>query len=378
MSTVDTLTEQQLLDAIGNATKIVLLEPPYKRKYIPLGLAKIATYAREHGAEVVFQRHYKPCGEDMICVSTLFTYFAKHVYQSLDEIYFMSPDANVIIGGIFASLMPRTIKDLYPKVNVFVNYSNVLDQCKPAYDIDWMVDEKWADFSYLFTTRGCPNKCGYCAVPRLEPTMHTIPNWEKHIDDNLKYVMVYDNNLSAHPFEHFKSVCEHLSAIGKRVNFDNGFDCKHITPDVAEILAKVKYEASGMRMAFDRIEDDGVFQKAAQLLLDAGVPKGAMFAYVLFNFNDTPQEAIYRGSECIRLGVRPYPQQFAPLNGITRDTAFIGKHWTKHLCKAFRYFHLMGGCWRKNNFMEWIMDHRDEYKLDDEDIRKLNYVKEKK
>jgi hypothetical protein len=76
-------------------------------------------------------------------------------------------------------------------------------------------------------------------------------------------------------------------------------------------------------------------------------------AYVLFNFNDTPSEADYRMRECVKLGIRPYPQQYEPLKEASRDKKFIGKHWTPNLVRAFRYFWLMAGIYTKTTFVEW-------------------------
>ena len=44
-----------MIEQIKNAKKVVLLEPPYKRKYIPLGLSKIATMVKNNGGKVDHQ-----------------------------------------------------------------------------------------------------------------------------------------------------------------------------------------------------------------------------------------------------------------------------------------------------------------------------------
>jgi len=100
-----------------------------------------------------------------------------------------------------------------------------------------------------------------------------------------------------------------------------------------------------MRVAFDRIEEDGILQDAVKLLIKYGVNPSSILSFVLFNFNDTPQEANYRMIECLKLGIRPYPQQYTPLNCTSRDNVFIGKYWTLNLVRAFRFFWLMAGCY---------------------------------
>ena len=97
-------------------------------------------------------------------------------------------------------------------------------------------------------------------------------------------------------------------------------------------------------------------------------------AYVLFNFSDTPKEADYRMHECVKLGIRPYPQQYQPLIQLNRNNKFIGRYWTKNLLRVFRYFWLMAGYFTKITFEEFakkqdiIVDSK--YKLNKEDWEK--------
>lgn len=352
------LKEPEMLSMLKNSKKVVLLEPNYRRKYVPLGLAKIASYVKANGGEVVFQRSYRPCKEDTVCVTTLFTYESEKVFQELSHIttanFFSGNNPKVVVGGVFASLMPDVIQNRFPKVDIFVGYSKTLDQVKPDYSIDWGIDEKWQKFSFAFTSRGCPNRCAYCAVHRIEQEIWINPNWKNIVDTTKPHVMLSDNNLSAQPIDHIKEVCQFLKENKLKVVFDNGFDCKHVTPEIAQLFATVPFMECGLRLAFDRIQENGIFQQAVTRLLDAGVPKSKMMAYVLFNFNDTPKEATFRMEENVRLGIRPYPQQYTPLNTLNRDTPHIGKYWNKKSLKTFRYFWLMRGLHTKQKFATWV------------------------
>ena len=52
--------------------------------------------------------------------------------------------------------------------------------------------------------------------------------------------------------------------------------------------------------------------------------KGNSYTYVLFNFNDTPQEAYYRLQECWKYGSNPYPMRYRPLNQLAKINSYIG------------------------------------------------------
>jgi hypothetical protein len=382
------INEETLIEYLKESKKAILLEPNYRRKYPPLGLAKIATFLKANGTEVIFQRSYKFSNEDLVCVTSLFTYHSKEVLGELSKIRTFHPKVRIILGGIYASLNPDDILKRFPDVDLFVGYSKTLDMTKPDYSIDWGVEEPWDKFSFIFTTRGCPNKCAYCAVWRIEPERWTNPKWKEMIDMDRPNVMVSDNNLSSQSVEHIADVCNFLSETKRGVVLDNGVDCKHITEETAALFAKMKFVRSGMRLAFDRIEEDGRFQKAVETLIKAGVKKSNIMAYVLFNFMDTPKEAIYRAEECVRLGIRPYPQMYAPLNKTSADKdKFIGKYWTEPLTRVYRFFFLMAGYYTKSSFMEWLESRKWEehlsmgkaksYNFTEKEMELLNFEREK-
>lgn len=355
-----------MINEIAQHKKVILLEPNYKRKYLPLGLAKIATMIKQNGGNVIHQRAYNPIGEDAICITSLFTYDSEKVLNELQQIRLITPTIPVYLGGIFASLMTKEIQTQFPNINIYKGYSKELDRFAPDYSVDWGIEKPWDSFSFVFTSRGCPNKCGYCAVWRIEPDMWINPTWKNHIDLSKPNIMISDNNLSAQPIEHIESVCQFAINNKKHIVFDNGFDCKHITDELASLLGKVKFVRSGMRLAFDRIEENGRFQEAILKLQKNGVSKSSLMAYCLFNFTDTPQEADFRMRECVKLGIRPYPQQYTPLNKANRDNPHIGKYWTKNLLRCFRFFWLMAGYYGKMTFENFVKSD-EKYKLNDSD-----------
>jgi len=368
------INENELINILSTSKKVLLIEPNYKRKYIPLGLAKISSFIKSKNGKIDYNRDYIGKEKyDLICITSLFTYDSDKVLDILNkinrDIFCNTP---VIIGGIFASLMSKSFSYLSDRFYLYKGYSKILDSYTPDYDIDYGIDEKWKDFSFLFTTRGCENKCAYCAVHRIENEKWINPSWKNLILDNKKYVMISDNNLSSFP-EHLVNVIEYVFKKNKKILFDNGFDCKLITNDMAKELSKLKFVRCGMRLAFDRIEEDGIFQKAVKLLIDNGISKSSIMAYCLFNFKDTFQEANYRMRECVKLGIRPYPQQYTPLNKLNRKNTFVGKHWTPNLLRTFRFFWLMAGYYNKMTFEEFIdSDKSKNYKLNEEDRKYLS------
>lgn len=371
---MEKVDEKKMLDLL--ARKKVLLVEPFPGKYPPLGLAKIASYVRSKGGEVEFGS--VPRGHDLVAVTTLFTYDCEAYRNAIANIRAIT-EAPILIGGVCASLVPRLLETdglsmFEPgEQYLFQGFSQTLDQCVPDYSINWGKRNGWERFSFTFTSRGCVNNCAYCAVPRLERVgnggIWVVSNWRDHIVPGRPCVLL-DNNLTASPGSHLEDVVGFLVDRKVRTVWDNGIDCKHVDRRIASLLGKVNWGKNGLRIAFDRLDEDGMFQSAVNQLIEHGVAPEKITSYVLFNFNDKPKDAEYRLLECTRLGIRPYPQRFIPLNKEDRKNSFVGKYWTKNLVKAFQHFGIMGKFRGKTTFGEFIRRPgvRKRFNLSDADL----------
>lgn len=361
--------EKKIFNMFDNSKRVLLIEPRYKKSYPPLGLAKIKSYLKSKNVEVDYSEDILPKKYDLICISTLFTYHSDIVFKILHNRGFFNQNTPILIGGIFASLMPEVFEN-YNNSSVFVGYSKTLDRCIPDPEIMDNGIDPWDKFSYVFTSRGCPNRCPYCMVWKFEKGHWINKDWKNMVDLSKPNLMISDNNLSALPFENIKDVVDFVVENDKKVIFNNGFDVKLITPEIATQLGRIKYTRRGMRIAFDRIEEDGIFQDSVKLLLDSGIPGSQIMAYVLFNFTDKPQDAYYRAKTCLDLGIQLYPAQYKHLKALNNKNAYIGKHWTRRLSNTFRYYWLMHGINSKMSFEDYIQskDALNKHKLKKIDI----------
>jgi hypothetical protein len=378
------LNEENMLVRLADAKRVLLLEPPYSRQWVPLDLAKIASFVKEHGGEVDFSRNPVMKNYDLICVTTLFTTQSKIVLKTISDCQrgLYTKNVPIIAGGIFASLMPEYIMKK-TGIDVYKGYSKKLDLCLPDYSVDWQLEGYFKDTMMLFTARGCPNRCAYCMVWRMEPDYYILDNWKELIEKNDKKICVLiDNNILAAPLEHLTNVVEALNRNKKKVILNGGVDCKLVTKENAKLLASLSYTHRGFRIAFDRMEDDGHFQRAMEMLIKAGLkPKGNSYGYVLFNFDDTPQEAFYRTMECMKYDVEPYVMRYKPLNRLANDVPFIGKYWTKNLVLTFSVYWQNYG-WARNggSFEKFVEGYKalgndKRVYLTKEDWDKWNYVR---
>lgn len=176
-----------------------------------------------------------------------------------------------------------------------------------------------------FTTRGCPNKCGFCAVPKLEGEFEEIKNFKPA-------PLICDNNFLASSMEHIKRVVDAIKSF-PFVDFNQGLDARLFTKEKALSLGSLKCK---VRFAFDNINLESKVKDAIDLCKkyttkDIGV-------YCLIGFNDTPEEAIYKLDRIRSWDVLPNPMRYQPLNARFKNE-YIYNTWTEGQLKAvMRYY----------------------------------------
>lgn len=168
---------------------------------------------------------------DRIYITTLFTFHWKITIETINQFKQLCKDpTQVIVGGIAASLLPDEIKKetgIYPVVGL-LNKPGQLDK-----DNDIIIDELPLDYSILYEieyeypendgyygymTRGCVNKCAFCAVPTLEPTYRDyigikeqIENANRHFGEK-RHLLLLDNNVLAS--KKFNQIIDEIKSCG--------------------------------------------------------------------------------------------------------------------------------------------------------------------
>jgi hypothetical protein len=166
---------------------------------------------------------------------------------------------------------------------------------------------------YVITSRGCPNHCWFCAVPKRENGIRELP-----ITDGWN---VLDDNLLACSKSHIRKVFEMLARQHKRPVFTGGLEAKILKPWHCELLAKIK--PSRMYFAYDTPDDLEPLINAGKMLHDAGFKTSnhQMCCYVLIGYRgDTFDKAEQRLTETIEAGFMPYAMLYRDEKGKTDET----------------------------------------------------------
>jgi len=319
--------------------KILLVEPNYKSLYPPLGLMKISTWHKKRGDKVDFVKGNSLSKKkySIIYITTLFTYYANEVIETINFYQSYYPSAKIKVGGIFASLMPDYIKNK-TGITPHIGLLNSVENCVPDYSLF-----PHLNYSLTFTTRGCLRRCQYCAVRTHEPKFFTRNTWEKDIDIKKSKIIFWDNNWFFSP--NFLKDVEKLKKLNKSFDFNQGLDARLFNAEKARLLSELRIRP--LRFSFDSTEDDGYVQRAIETAKKFGIDD--IRVYVLYNFKDSPEDFYYRINEINKLGALSYPMRYRSIDEI--DKHCISEKWDKESLRAIKLiltFYYTKGMIRKN------------------------------
>lgn len=156
------------------------------------------------------------------------------------------------------------------------NLPDEVDRMQPDYSLYPTIDDKTA---YGFLTRGCPNKCGWCIVPKKEGAVRPYMDVDDIAIDGRDHLVLMDNNILASDYGIRQ--LEKIAERGYRVDFNQGLDARLVTKDVATLLASIKW-IRFIRFGCDTPKQVDECDRASALIDEAGY-KGAYFLYCMLH-----------------------------------------------------------------------------------------------
>lgn len=189
---------------------------------------------------------------------------------------------------------------------------------------------------YVITSRGCPNRCWFCAVPKREGyKLRELPVKDGWI--------VTDDNLLACSESHITEVFDMLSRQPHRPQFVGGLEAALLTPEMAVRLKGLKPER--MYFAYDTPNDLEPLKQAGKYLLNAGFTKASnvLKCYVLIGYRgDTFEKAQKRIGEAYAAGFMPFAMLYRDQKGeVVKEWKQFQRQWanpTITYCNCVKYF----------------------------------------
>jgi hypothetical protein len=362
--------------------KVLLVEPKSRNSYPPLGLMKISTYHKLRGDLV--QYVYGCDGGanaqfwDCIYITSLFTWDFNELVKTIK---FYSNNLfnfkNIKVGGVSATLLRDEVEALtgITPVSGALNsednflaefataepWANYLLQSKPCIDYlppDYSIAEynpkykKLTDSAYMmYSTKGCPNDCSFCAVKILEPDfVNYIPIYPR-----IKYlaekfgekhgILFLDNNIAAS--KEFDRMVDELKDCGfgtgaklnkksRFVDYNQGVDARRLTPYIIKRLAELCIDP--LRIAYDDVAMTKMYTKKVLLSIDNGINK--LSNYMLYNHKDKPVDLYKRLKVNIDINadtgakIFSFPMKFIPLHA--KDRSFVSEYWSRRQLRAIQ------------------------------------------
>lgn len=200
---------------------------------------------------------------------------------SPDYQYVINNAERVIKGGTGYFIENTDMVFVHGKEELWAKLPIGMDRCQPDYSIYPNVP---SDYAYGFLTRGCPNNCKWCVVPRKEGAI--VPYMDVDdiaIEGRTKLVLMDNNFLAAGDYAH-----EQLDKIierGYRVDFNQALDARLVTDDFAKKLAKVKWlDKNRIRFGCDTLVQVKECERAMEMIVRYGF-HGEFFLYTMLNDN---------------------------------------------------------------------------------------------
>lgn len=273
--------------------KIGLIDVDGHGKFPNLALMKISAYHKAEGDEVEW---YSTFGGRYDVV-----YMAKVFGFTEDYGYVIDNADRIVKGGTgydYSVVLPTEI-----------------DRMQPDYAIYPYIDKRTA---YGFLTRGCPNKCPWCIVPKKEGGIKPYMDVDEIAVGGRHNLVLMDNNILAikeYAMEQFDKIIEK----GYRVDFNQGLDARLVDDAVAKKLANIRW-IRDIRFGCDTPRQIAEVERAMELIDGYSENPKWYFLYTIItkDMNESYERiSHFKRHKRVRVQAQPYreldnPRQVLP------------------------------------------------------------------
>ncbi len=282
-----------------------------------------------------------------VLLTSLMTYWYPGVQATIALVRDQFPTVPVILGGIYATLLPdharahsgadyvlpgAEIGPLLALLTQLTGFTGTTaaeaEQPYPAWDL--LPDQSLLP---LLTSRGCPFRCDYCASRILQPRVQRRPPREV-LAELLHWfhgwggreVAFYDDALLADADHHLLPLLEEVVRLELPLRFHtpNALHVGLITPEIARWLRRAQFATLRLGLETtvlgptrpDRKVQAGDLERAVAALREAGFRPEEIGVYLLLGLPEQADAEVAAAiREVRRVGATPVLAQYSPIPG---------------------------------------------------------------
>ncbi len=334
---------------IGNLPRTIV-EKPTVLKHIP------RHYARYGISEELFIKQLKLHSDaDAVLITSIMTYWYPGVKRAAELVRKYLPNKALILGGIYATLMPdHTKKVIQPdyivsgpgEIKTLRLLSGLFSIPADTFKIPETLDDypypafdllNHPDYLIVMTSRGCPYDCSFCAQKRIsmrftqrDPQAVADEMIEHYHKFRLRDFAFYDDALFISKKRHIEVILEKLidSRLPFRLHSPNGLFVRFLDKRLAELMYRANFKT--IRLSFETSNESrwsDMYSKVSnEAMIEAvehfkrvGYRAKDLEAYVIMGLPDQSLEEVVASIIFVNnLGVIVRLASFSPIPG-TRE-----------------------------------------------------------
>ena len=329
---------------------------PFKRTEIPKPeiLQHVPRKFARYGIseELFIQKLKENSDADAVLVTSIMTYWYLGVKRVVELVRTHLPDVPVILGGIYATLLPehakRVIRPDYiitgpGEIKTLNLLSDLFSLNIPADQLPKTLDDypypafdllNHPDYLIIMTARGCPFNCSFCAQKKISmPFTQRQP--QKVVEEmvshyhrfKLRDFAFYDDALFIAKKKHIQVILQGLieSRLPFRLHTPNGLFIRFIDRELADLMyrsnfktIRLSYETTNESRwpdMYSKVSNEAMVQ-AVKNLKSAGYHPREIESYVIMGLpGQTLEEVVASIIFVNNLGVIVRLASFSPIHG---------------------------------------------------------------
>ncbi len=281
---------------------------------------------------------------DAIFVTSMMTYWYTGVRETVEHIKMVFPDTPVILGGIYATLVPEhAIKNtgadlvyrgeasngILASLRTFGFRLKKVRERLPYYRL---FTHRWR-FASITTSSGCIYSCPYCASKILnkefiqrDPDDIVKEIYELYLNGITDFAF-YDDALLVNPETHIKYILKEIIKKNIQVRFHtpNGLHARFIDDELASLMKKAGFRT--IRLGLETLSPERQkttgnkitnpeFINSINSLKKAGFTKREIGVYIMYGLPEQGLDEVEEGVRFLMdMDLRIYLTEFSPIPG---------------------------------------------------------------